>query len=81
VKLSVYFDLKQNAKLPASPFSCDIVVERICVSYSYFDVKMLIFQLFDFVSNSINHESPNFYGKGPHRLLQAGSRVKFDKQQ
>jgi hypothetical protein len=56
---SVYFDLNQKAKLPASLFSCDIVVERLCASYSYFDVKILMFQLFYFVSDSINHRSPN----------------------
>jgi hypothetical protein len=60
VKRSVYFDLKQNAKLPESPFSCDILVERFYVRYPYFDEKNLKFKLFDFACNNINHGSPNF---------------------
>jgi hypothetical protein len=60
VKRSACFDLKWNAKLPEGPFSCDIVFERFYVRYSYFDVKILKFPLFDFACNNINHGSPNF---------------------
>ena len=59
VKRSVYFDLKQNAKLPESPFSCDFVVEGFCVRYSYFDAKILKFLLFDIACKNINHGSSN----------------------
>jgi hypothetical protein len=36
------------------------MVERLCVRYSYFDVKILKFQLFDFACNGVNHGYPNF---------------------
>ena len=39
------------------------MVERFCVCYSYFDVKILKFQLFDFACNNVNHGYPNFLWK------------------